>query len=153
MQSNLERKISVSFAIQWKKIICWFHSWTFYRNSMLHFSYKLYKYKSYIFFCKSWFFLQINLISCRKDETSRSMMINFVDVLNTILAGNEKMDLGEFNFIGGWIDRYLLECQKNRIGSLLEMIANVFEKCIILQVSCNNSGWYVFVFISNIFLN
>jgi len=93
------------------------------------------------------------LISCRKDETSRSMMINFVDVLNTILAGNEKMDLGEFNFIGGWIDRYLLECQKNRIGSLLEMIANVFEKCIILQVSCNNSGWYVFVFISNIFLN
>ncbi|KYM87553.1 Protein MMS22-like protein [Atta colombica] len=81
----------------------------------------------------------INLISCRKDETSRSMMINFVDVLNTILAGNEKMDLGEFNFIGGWIDRYLLECQKNRIGSLLEMIANVFEKCIILQVSCNNS--------------
>ncbi|TGZ50279.1 Uncharacterized protein DBV15_02129 [Temnothorax longispinosus] len=81
----------------------------------------------------------INLISCRKDETSRSMMTNFVDVLNTILSGNEKMDLEEFNFIGGWIDRYLLECPKNRIAFLLEMLANVFEKCIVLQVSCNNS--------------
>lgn len=89
------------------------------------------------------------MISCRKDETSRSMMINFVDVLNTILSGNEKMDLGEFNFIGGWIDRYLLECPKNRITSLLEMLANVFEKCIALQVSCKNSGWYVFIFISD----
>ncbi|XP_028046332.2 protein MMS22-like isoform X2 [Monomorium pharaonis] len=81
----------------------------------------------------------INLISCRKDETSRSMMTNFVDILNTILSGNEKMDLGEFNFISGWIDRYLLECPKNRIGSLLEMLATVFEKCITLQVFCNNS--------------
>lgn len=89
------------------------------------------------------------MISCRKDETSRSMMTNFVDVLNTILSGNEKMDLGEFNFISGWIDRYLLECPKNRIASLLEMLANVFEKCIVLQVSCNNSGWYVFIFISD----
>jgi len=89
------------------------------------------------------------LISCRKDETSRIMMTNFVDVLNMILSNNEKMDLGEFNFIGGWIDRYLLECPKNRIASLLEMLANVFEKCIVLQVSCNNSGRYVFIFISD----
>ncbi|XP_011860729.1 PREDICTED: protein MMS22-like isoform X2 [Vollenhovia emeryi] len=81
----------------------------------------------------------INLISCRKDETSRSMMTSFVDVLNTILSGNEKMDLEEFNFIGGWIDRYLLECPKNRIAFLLEMLANVFEKCIVQQASCNNS--------------
>ncbi|XP_032672061.1 protein MMS22-like [Odontomachus brunneus] len=82
----------------------------------------------------------INLISCRKDEISRSMMTNFVDVLNKILSGNEKMDLGEHNFIGGWIDRYLLECPKNRIAVLLEMLANVFEKCVILQVSCDNDG-------------
>jgi len=75
------------------------------------------------------------------------MMTNFVDVLNMILSNNEKLDLGEFNFIGGWIDRYLLECPKNRIASLLEMLANVFEKCIVLQVSCNNSGRYVFIFI------
>ncbi|KAL0103091.1 hypothetical protein PUN28_017435 [Cardiocondyla obscurior] len=81
----------------------------------------------------------INLLSCRQDETSRSMMTNFVDVLNTILCSNEKMDLEEFNFIGGWINRYLLECPRNRISSLLEMIANVFEKCIVLQVSFNNS--------------
>ncbi|XP_011637201.1 protein MMS22-like isoform X2 [Pogonomyrmex barbatus] len=80
----------------------------------------------------------INLISCCKDETSRSMMTNFVDVLNTILSGNEKMDLGEFNFISGWIDRYLRECPKHR-KSLLEMLANVFEKCIALQISGNNS--------------
>lgn len=79
------------------------------------------------------------MISCRKDETSRSMMTSFVDVLNTILSNNDKMDLGEHYFIGGWIDRYLLECPKNRIGFLLEMLANVFNKCIILQVSCNNS--------------
>jgi len=77
------------------------------------------------------------------------MMTNFVDVLNMILSNNEKMDIGEFNFIGGWIDRYLLECPKNRIASLLEMLANVFEKCIVLQVSCNNSGRYVFIFISD----
>lgn len=83
------------------------------------------------------------MISCRKDETSRSMMTSFVDVLITILSSNEKMDLEEFNFIGGWIDRYLLECPKNRITPLLEMLVNVFEKCIVLQVSCNNSGWYV----------
>ncbi|XP_014477165.1 PREDICTED: protein MMS22-like isoform X2 [Dinoponera quadriceps] len=80
----------------------------------------------------------INLISCRKDEVSRSMMTNFVDVLNKILSGNEKMDLGEHHFIGGWIDRYLLECPKNRIAALLGMLANVFEKCV-LQVSCDNS--------------
>lgn len=79
------------------------------------------------------------MISCRKDETSRSMMTGFVDVLNIILSKNEKMDLEEFNFVGGWVDRYLLECPKNRIASLLEMLANVFEKCIVLQVSCNNS--------------
>ncbi|XP_029176045.1 protein MMS22-like isoform X2 [Nylanderia fulva] len=77
----------------------------------------------------------INLISCRKDETSRSMMTSFVEVLNTILSNNDKMDLGEHHFIGGWIDRYLLECPKNRIGFLLEMLANVFDKCIILQIS------------------
>lgn len=82
----------------------------------------------------------INLMSCRKDETSRAMMTNFVDVLNIILSSNEKMNLGEFNFIGGWIDRYLLECPKNRITPLLEMLVEVFEKCIVLQVSCNNSG-------------
>ncbi|EZA59634.1 Protein MMS22-like protein [Ooceraea biroi] len=81
----------------------------------------------------------INLVSCRKDETSRSMMMNFVDTLNTILSGNQKMDLGEYHFIGGWIDRYLLECPKNRIASLLGMLANVFEKCISLQVSSDNS--------------
>ncbi|XP_050445023.1 protein MMS22-like isoform X1 [Cataglyphis hispanica] len=87
----------------------------------------------------SYFTETINLISCRKDETSRSMMTSFVDVLNTILSNNDKMDLGEHHFISGWIDRYLLECPKNRIGFLLEMLANVFNKCIILQVSCNNS--------------
>ncbi|XP_012220703.1 protein MMS22-like isoform X2 [Linepithema humile] len=81
----------------------------------------------------------VNLISCRKDETSRSMMTNFVDVLNTVLSASEKIDLGEYNFIGGWIDRYLLECPKNRIGFLLEMLANVLDKCVILQVSCDNS--------------
>lgn len=54
------------------------------------------------------------------------------------------MDLGEYNFIGGWIDRYLLECPKNKIAVLLQMLANVFEKCIILQISCDNSGWYVY---------
>lgn len=73
------------------------------------------------------------------------MMTNFVDVLNKILSGNEQMDLGEHNFIGGWIDRYLLECPKNRIATLLEMLANVFEKCVILQVSCDN-GYYIFTF-------
>lgn len=92
------------------------------------------------------------MISCRKDEISRSMMTSFVDVLNIILSGNEKMNLEEFNFIGDWIDRYLLECPKNRNTSLLEMLANVSEKCIVLQVSCNNSAWYVFVFFSNILI-
>lgn len=73
------------------------------------------------------------------------MMMNFVDTLNIVLSGNEKMDLGEYHFIGGWIDRYLLECPKNRIASLLGMLANVFEKCIgLVQVSCDNSGWYIF---------
>lgn len=77
-------------------------------------------------------------------------MTSFVDVLNTILSNNDKMDLGEHHFIGGWIDRYLLECPKNRIGFLLEMLANVFDKCIILQISCNNSGLYVcIIFILN----
>lgn len=85
------------------------------------------------------------MISCRKDETSRSMMTNYVDVLNTILSSSEKIDLEEHNFIGGWIDRYLLECPRNRIGFLLEMLANIFEKCVILQVSCDNSGRYVFL--------
>lgn len=70
-------------------------------------------------------------------------MTSFVEVLNTILSNNDKMDLGEHLFIGGWIDRYLLECSKNRIGFLLEMLANVFDKCIILQISGYNSGWYV----------
>ncbi|XP_020281370.1 protein MMS22-like isoform X2 [Pseudomyrmex gracilis] len=87
----------------------------------------------------SHFIETINLISCRKDETSRVMMTNFIDVLNMILSSNEKLDLGEYTFIGGWIDRYLLECPKNRIAFLLSMLANVFEKCIVLQTSCDNS--------------
>ncbi|EFN83552.1 Uncharacterized protein C6orf167 [Harpegnathos saltator] len=82
----------------------------------------------------------INLISCRKDEISRSMMTNFVDVLNKILTDNEKMDLGEHHFVGGWIDRYLLECPKNRISTLLVMLVNVFEMCVTLQVCGNSDG-------------
>ncbi|KAK2579413.1 hypothetical protein KPH14_003271 [Odynerus spinipes] len=71
----------------------------------------------------------VNVISCHTDETSRSMMINFVDVLNIIFSSDTKLELGEYLFIGGWIDRYLLECPKNRVHFTMQILISIFDKC------------------------
>ncbi|XP_015439046.1 PREDICTED: protein MMS22-like [Dufourea novaeangliae] len=71
----------------------------------------------------------VNTISCRKDDTSRSMMINFVDVLSIILSSS-KIELEEHLLLGGWIDRYLVECSSKMVGTLTKVLINVFQKCV-----------------------
>ncbi|XP_034947759.1 protein MMS22-like [Chelonus insularis] len=94
----------------------------------------------------------INLISCRKNELSRNMMANYVDTLNYILESSDKLECGEYHLIGGWVDRYLLECPKNRIGPILKMLAVVFEKAVNISSSCGeyNSNNFNSKTISNI---
>ncbi|KAK0098257.1 hypothetical protein PV326_010156 [Microctonus aethiopoides] len=69
----------------------------------------------------------VNIISCRKDELAKMMMAIFVDTLNIVLSSNENLNCGEHCLIGGWIDRYLLECSRNRAGILLKMLLDVFN--------------------------
>ncbi|XP_043496827.1 protein MMS22-like isoform X1 [Polistes fuscatus] len=80
----------------------------------------------------------VNIISCHKDETSRSMMINFVDILNIIFSSDTKLELGEHLFIGGWIDRYLLECSRYRVHSVIKILICIFDKCNYLKMANNN---------------
>ncbi|XP_046814404.1 protein MMS22-like isoform X2 [Vespa crabro] len=80
----------------------------------------------------------VNIISCHKDETSRSMMINFVDILDIIFSSDTTLELGEHLFIGGWIDRYLLECSKNRVHSVIKILICIFKKCNYLKMFNNN---------------
>ncbi|XP_033336521.2 protein MMS22-like isoform X1 [Megalopta genalis] len=70
----------------------------------------------------------VNTISCRKDETSRAMMINFVDVFSTILSAST-IELEEHLLLGGWIDRYLSECSNKMMGTLIRVLVNIFKKC------------------------
>ncbi|XP_053997170.1 protein MMS22-like [Hylaeus anthracinus] len=81
----------------------------------------------------------VNAISCRKDDTSRSMMVHFVDVFSTIMSSST-MELGEYQLLDGWIDRYLLECPTKMVGTITKVLVNIFEKCISLAPSCPNSG-------------
>ncbi|XP_015602809.1 protein MMS22-like isoform X2 [Cephus cinctus] len=71
----------------------------------------------------------VNAMSCCKDEATRSIMSSFVDVLGVILSNSESMNLDEYTFIDGWVDRYFLECPKNRAGPLINLMINVFKKC------------------------
>lgn len=86
----------------------------------------------------------MNTISCAccTDETSRLMMASYVDVLNEIYKSSDNMELSEHSFIGGWIDRYLRECSKTRFNALINVLNNVFDKCVNLRSSKpgTNSG-------------
>ncbi|XP_033225230.1 protein MMS22-like [Belonocnema kinseyi] len=82
----------------------------------------------------------INLISCQMDENSRSMMISYVEVLNLILTSSEKLDQNEHILIGGWIDRYFLECPKIMLGNLTQVLVDVFQKCDRLSRTETNLG-------------
>ncbi|CAL7941312.1 unnamed protein product [Xylocopa violacea] len=70
----------------------------------------------------------VNTICCRKDDTSRLMMSNFIDVFSTILSSSN-IALGENLLFSGWIDRYLSECSNKLVGTLIKMLVKVFEKC------------------------
>ncbi|XP_066597925.1 protein MMS22-like isoform X2 [Prorops nasuta] len=86
------------------------------------------------------FLEMVNIISCRKDDISRSMMSDFVEVLSTVLCSGRELGLrDEYIFIGGWIDRYLLECPKTRMQILLKTLLGVMEKCF-LGIPHNNKG-------------
>ncbi|XP_076234655.1 protein MMS22-like [Calliopsis andreniformis] len=85
----------------------------------------------------SYYIDTVNAISCRKDDTSRSMMINFVDVFGMILSSSE-MELGEYLLLGGWIDRYLIECPSKMVGTLIGILVHIFEKCVSLNTNSSN---------------
>ncbi|XP_076654446.1 protein MMS22-like [Halictus rubicundus] len=71
----------------------------------------------------------VNAISCRRDDTSRAMMINFVDVFSIILSSST-IELEEHLLLGGWIDRYLSECSNKMVGTLTRVLVNIFKKCV-----------------------
>ena len=74
------------------------------------------------------------------------MMISYVEVLNLILASSEKLDQSEHILIGGWIDRYFLECPKNMFRNLTQVLVDVFQKCDRLTKSDTNQGLRSFNF-------
>ncbi|XP_033366135.1 protein MMS22-like isoform X2 [Bombus vosnesenskii] len=78
----------------------------------------------------------VNIICCRKDDTSRIMMNNFIDVFSTILSSTN-IGLGKYLLFSGWIDRYLLECSNKMVGTLMKVLINVFESCIYLAKTSN----------------
>lgn len=78
----------------------------------------------------------MNTICCRKDDTSRAMMNNFIDVFSTILS-YDSIELGEYLLFSGWIDRYLLECSNKMVGTLMKVLVNVFERCIYVAKTSN----------------
>ncbi|XP_014204492.1 protein MMS22-like [Copidosoma floridanum] len=71
----------------------------------------------------------VNAVSCRTDESSRSMMTWFIDVLRIILTQSEDFSRSEHVFLDGWIDRYLAESAPNRVGVLTSTLLMVFDKC------------------------
>lgn len=88
--------------------------------------------------------VQVNVISCRKDENSRSMMSSFVETFSQVISTIDKFGNGEYFFIGGWIDRYLHECPKNRSDALIKILLEIFEKCSRLETSRYDSGTITF---------
>ena len=82
----------------------------------------------------------VNAISCRKDDTSRSMMINFIDVFSIIMSSS-RVELGEHLLLSGWVDRYLLECPSKMVGTLTKALVNIFEKCTFLDQKSSNSEY------------
>ncbi|XP_043279695.1 protein MMS22-like [Venturia canescens] len=84
----------------------------------------------------------VNAISCRNDDNSRSMMDSFVETFGQIVKTSGKFDNGEYLFVVGWIDRYLLECPKNRRGPLIRILLEILEKCSKLDSSRVDSGAY-----------
>ncbi|XP_008557978.1 protein MMS22-like isoform X1 [Microplitis demolitor] len=80
----------------------------------------------------------VNVICCRHDELARTMMSTFIDTLATLITVSEKLDHGEHNFIGGWIDRYLRECPKNKVPVLLKIIQDILNKLSLIDSKDNN---------------
>jgi hypothetical protein len=57
------------------------------------------------------------------------MMMWFIDVLRIILTQCDDFERCEHAFLGGWIDRYLLECTPNKTTILTSVLLKVFERC------------------------
>ena len=89
----------------------------------------------------------MNTICCRKDDTSRAMMNNFIDVFSTILS-YDSIELGEYLLFSGWIDRYLLECSNKMVGTLMKVLVNVFERCIYVAKTSNTGVLFFHCIIS-----
>lgn len=67
-------------------------------------------------------------------------MDSFVDTFGHVIKRSEKLENGEHLFVVGWIDRYLLECPKNRRGPLIKILLDVLENCSRLDDSRIESG-------------
>lgn len=60
------------------------------------------------------------------------MMTWYIDVIKVIFTESEKKQIKDFNrneykFLGGWIDRYLLENASDKI--LTSTMLHIFKKC------------------------
>ena len=67
------------------------------------------------------------------------MMTWFIDVFRIIVTTSEDFGHYEHAFLGGWIDRYFLECGPNKVGVLTSTLLKIFEKCSDPQ-NCNPIG-------------
>lgn len=68
------------------------------------------------------------------------MLASYVDVIEEILTSSENMQLDEHLLIGGWIDRYFLECPKHKIKTLITVLVRVFDKSTLLTTPRNEGG-------------
>ncbi|XP_044002538.1 protein MMS22-like [Aphidius gifuensis] len=70
----------------------------------------------------------IDIICCKEDDLSRTMMSSFLDTLVYVLSSNEILDNGENYLFGSWVHRYLDNCPKSKVGIILKMLINIFPR-------------------------
>lgn len=86
-------------------------------------------------------FSQANKLSCQKTQGCRLMMSWYIDVIQILLLQSKDFSKNEHKFLGGWIDRYLLESADNAV--LTSTLLQVFKKCNQLSSSENGNFNYL----------
>ncbi|XP_011301488.1 protein MMS22-like [Fopius arisanus] len=79
----------------------------------------------------------VGVLSTRRDEATRGMMSIFVETIKESLEKSKLLN-NEHHLIGGWVDRYLLECPKSRAGTVLKMLLVLLQGSRALDIQ--NTG-------------
>lgn len=61
------------------------------------------------------------------------MMTWFIDVFKVIITQSDDFSHHQHTFLGGWIDRHLMDNAPNRNEVLMSTLLTIFDKCKSLQ--------------------